>query len=137
MRRANKHLLRNVLVAVGCTLFAATTAVLKRKLVRNNALDVSHLRQGDNAFVFGDKVLDVNVAAYCGNFGAAVVGVTVADIKSLGLNYVKNKHMVAQNGFKFLNFCVKGGKLFLNLCSFKTGQLAKSHLDDGGGLSVA
>ena len=136
MRRADKHLLCNVFVTVDGAFFTSASTILESKFVRNHALDISHLRKGNDVFIFGDEVLDVNVAADSSNFCTAVVGILVADVECLGLNNIKDKLVFCENFLIFLDFFDQFGEFFFDFFSFESGQLTESHLHDSGRLNV-
>ena len=121
MRRADEHLLCNVFVTVDSAFFTSASTILESKFVRNDTLDVSHLGKGDNVFIFGDEILDVNVTADGSNFGTAVVGILVTNIERLGLNNIKNKLVICENFLVFLDFFDQFGEFFLDFFTFKPG----------------
>ena len=137
MGRADKHLLCNVFVTVNCAFFTSASTILESEFVRNHALDISHLRKGNDVFIFGDEVLDVNVAADGSNFCTAVVSILVADVECLGLNYIKDKLVICENFLIFLDFFDQFGEFFLDFFTLESCQLTESHLHNSGRLNLA
>ena len=136
MRGTGIHALDNVSLAGGHAGYTLAASVLRRISIRRQALDVSLDRLGQHTFLVGDEILNIHLARYRGDLGAALVGKLVAQIERFGLYNILDLIFVGKYCLALLYKCVLFGKLFLYLYLFHTGKTSERHLHDGGGLNV-
>ena len=101
-----------------------------------HTLDVAELGHRDDAILLRDEILNINLAGYSADLGASGIGVFVAYLKSLGLDYLESFGLAAEYLVIFLYLFTEGGYLVLDLCAFHVGELSEPHGDYRLSLSV-
>ena len=79
MRRADEEMLDKILVLQTRATQSASTAPLLSISRDRSALDVTRMGDGDDHILFGDQILDRELAFVAGDLGSALVAVLVGD----------------------------------------------------------
>ena len=116
---------------------ALAAALLLLVVLQAGALHVAAARQGDDHFLVGDEVLDVDAAQGVGeHLGTARRGEGLANLADLALEFGAQHFGVLQHGLEeldlFQQFAVFGHELF----TLQAGQALQAHVQDGAGLHL-
>ena len=130
-------MLDEVLVARSTALGADAAAVLRAVFGQRGALDVAHVRDGDDHVVVGIEILGVKLLGGIDDLRTALVAVFFLDFEQLILD---DLHLQADVGEHLLEVGDGFGQLVAlggELAVFEPRQGAQAHLDDGRSLEVA
>ena len=131
MRICNEQLARNVFFAAAHAGNAASAAALCAVRVERLALYVAEVRQCQDAVFLRDEVFHVHFAGNGGDLRAALVAEALFHLHGFILDDTVAARFACDDVEEIGDFEAQCGKLFLELCSLKAGQLAEAHLHDG------
>ena len=94
-------------------------------------LDVAGLGDGDRHLLFGDEILEVDLALVRHDVGAAVVVVETPDLGKLGLDDAEDGVLVAEQRAQVADAGEQAGVLFLDLVALEAGELLEPQVEDG------
>ena len=97
VRRGDEELLDEVVFLELHAAHALAAALLLAVRGHRQALDVAAARDGDDHVLVGDEVLDVEVACFVGDLGAALVGVAALDLEHLVADDLLDEVLVVQD----------------------------------------
>ncbi len=136
--RGRHHHLGDIVVLDGLhALDALAAAVLALEVIHVHALDVAKLGEGDNGVGHGDEVLHGDVILVKADGRAAIIAVLCRNGKNLLLDDGKQTLLVGKDCLQLADELHELLVLRLKLATLQAGQSAKSHLDNGVGLSLA
>ena len=131
MRICNEQLARNVFFAAAHAGDAASAATLCAVRVERLALYVAEVRQCQDAVFLRDEVFHVHFAGNGSDLRAALVAEPLFHLHGFILDDAVAARFACDDVEEIRNLQAQCGKLFLELCSLKAGQLAEAHLHDG------
>ena len=137
VHRGRIDVLDEVLVARGAPLGTPAAAVLRTVLGQRRALDVAHVRDGDDHVVVGVEVLGVELLRGVDNLRAALVAVLLLDLEQLLLDNLELHADVGQHLLQVGNLLFELVALGHQLAVLEPREGAQTHLDDGRSLDVA
>ena len=126
----------HVLVPAVHAVYAPAAPLLLVVVVGLLALYIAKVGHGEDAFLHGDQVLDVHLAADGGDLRAALVRELPLHLLGLVLDDGQPPALALQDLVEVGNVGVQLGQLVFNLQNFQPCQLPQLELADGVGLQV-
>ena len=134
--RRGEHVHHRVLLTGGDALLAHAALTLSGVFGHRRALDVAVLRQGEDALLLLDQVLDVQLVLHILDLGLAVVAELVGNGGQLLLEDGLHQSLVAEDTQEVGDLLLQLLVLGLELLPVKTLQRLQAHIQNGLGLHV-
>ena len=131
MHRGRIDVLREVVVAVACTLGAHASASLCMELREGRALDVAHVRNGDDHGVVRIEVFGVELMVEGNDFRLALVAIFLLHLLQFLLHHLLAALGVVENLLQVGNQLHQVVVFLVQLVYTQAGELAQAHVDDG------
>ena len=136
VRGGGEHVHDGVLLAGGDALLAHAALALRGILAHAGALDVAVLREGEDALLLLDEILNVDLVLDVLNFGLALVAVLVANFDQLVLEDALEHRFVGKKLNEVGDLLFQLVILVLELFAVETLQGLQAHFKNGLRLNV-
>ena len=136
MRGGGEHVHDGVLLAGGDALLAHASLALRGILAHAGALDVAVLREGEDALLFLDEILNVDLVLDVLNFGLALVAVLVANFDQLVLEDALEHRFVGKKLNEVGDLLFQLVILVLELFAVEALQGLEAHFKNGLRLNI-
>ena len=131
MRRADEHLLHEVVVLGAVRRDAHAAAVLRAVFGDGDALDIAAVRHGDDDVLLVDEVLVLDLAEVDGDLRLARGGILILDGEQVRLDDVEHALFVRQDIFEVGDGEVELFELLFELFHLEGSEALKAHFEDG------
>ena len=136
VHRGRINIFGEVVVAMTGTLGTQAAASLCAELAERRALDVTHVRNGNNHGVVGIEILGIKLVVKGDNLRLALVAVLLLHFEQIVFHHLLATLRVVQNLFQVSNQLLQVVIFLMQLVDAQARQLRQTHIDDGLRLSL-